>query len=115
MAKSKPATDIDETLEAITDNVENNEMAILAINDKIDQLSSLINKAALGPIQVSNIDGNLHFQKCVEIATTALISNVNPQLLLKNKSHLEVAVDDILSLAEALHSGICTKFAIEVN
>jgi hypothetical protein len=90
-------------LESINANCENR---ILELEGRIEDIEK---KAK--PVSITNIDPNVNFQDCLRSATEAIVKSRSISQAVSNERHMETVVVQIISLAEALHNGICVHFS----
>lgn len=89
--------------ESLNSNCENR---ILELEGRIEEMEK---KAK--PVSITNLDPNINFQDCLRSATEAIVKSRSIAQAVSNERHMETIVVQIISLAEALHNGICAHFS----
>ena len=64
--------------------------------------------------EVSQIDSDIAFQKCLEIAMITVMSKENIYDLSRKDSYMKSMIQSTIDVAQALHDGLCDHFAIEI-
>ena len=82
------------------------------LQDEFAALSKTFKKDRL--TEVSEIDGNLHFQHCLNIGIEAVLKNRDLLQLMNNQAHIDQAVNAAIDFARQLHESICNRFKIEL-
>jgi len=105
---------VEQRLTALDESLAANDEVLASLNQSFDELHDIVSKIkpGSGPLGVTTIDPNMHFQECLTLAMTSIIQTRNINLILKRPDHLELMIDDILTLAEKLHEQICNRFVV---